>query len=468
MKPLALINVVGLTPSLLGAHTPNINRFLESGKLTTLLEPYPAVTCTSQACMLTGKVPSEHGIVGNGWYFRDLAEVGFWKQSNALIQAPKVWDEIRKLKPGFKVSKLFWWYNMYSTADVSMTPRPHYPADGRKVFDIYTEPADLGKRVQAKIGKFPFFTFWGPNAGLACSEWIAKAAMETFDEAKADLTLIYLPHLDYPLQRLGPNHASIHSEVVKVDVLLGQLINFYEKHNVSVMLVSEYGISEVNTAIHPNRILREAGYLKVRKSVDWEVIDFGACPALAVSDHQISHIYLRDVAIANEVANLFRSNKDIQQVIMPNEREQYGLNHERAGDIILIAKSNAWFTYYYWENDALAPDYARCVDIHRKPGYDPVELFVDPKIPFPKLKVAYTLAKKMLGLRYYMDVIPLDPSLVKGSHGTPAQNRVDRPVCITSHDVWNSMISDKQTEVPIEIPMTDVYQLIYRYFSSQS
>src|SRR5437762_281720 len=212
MKRLAVINVVGLTESLIGRHTPRIAELLKRGAKASIVPAFPAVTCTAQSNYLTVKRPTEHGIVANGWYNRELAEVLFWKQSNHLVQARKIWDELRALDPKFTCATLFWWYNMYSSADYSITPRPMYPADGRKVFDIYTWPCSIRTEIKSDLGEFPFPCFWGPAAGVdtpqgtadAASRWIAESAKWIEDKYQPTLSLVYLPHLDYNLQRLGP------------------------------------------------------------------------------------------------------------------------------------------------------------------------------------------------------------------------------------------------------------------------
>ncbi|MBI5772336.1 MAG: alkaline phosphatase family protein, partial [Verrucomicrobia bacterium] len=213
MKRTAVLNVVGLSESLLGPHTPAINAFRQRGALATITPAFPAVTCTAQSNYLTGKTPSQHGIVANGWYDRSLAEVQFWKQSNHLVTAPKIWDELRALDPQFTCAQLFWWYNMYSTADWSITPRPMYPADGRKFFDIYAWPYSLRTDIKRDLGEFPFPGFWGPAAGIdtpqgkadSVSRWIADTAKWMEEKQSPTLNLVYLPHLDYNLQRLGPH-----------------------------------------------------------------------------------------------------------------------------------------------------------------------------------------------------------------------------------------------------------------------
>ena len=447
-----VLDIVGLTRSLIGPHTPRIKEFLDEGWSARLKEPFPALTCSSQAAMLTGELPAQNGIVANGWYFKDLAEVGFWKQNNSLIQGEKIYDTLKRQYPGFTCAKLFWWYNMYSAADWSVTPRPQYPADGRKIFDVYTEPQSLHAPMIKDLGPFPFFTFWGPGSGLACSQWIGACAKWTFENKRPDLSLVYLPHLDYCLQRFGPGAPEIPAELAAIDKVVGDLIDFYKARGVRIMMVSEYGITKVTRHLHPNRILRQAGLLTVRDSLSWELLDAGASQAFAVSDHQICHIYVKDKALIPKVAALFEKEPGQRAVLHGEAIKKAGLDHERSGDVILMAEPDNWYTYYYWLDDRKAPDFARCVDIHRKPGYDPVELFLDPTKKAIKLKMAWTLLKKILGFRYYMDVIPLMPELVRGSHGTPADDPLEAPL----------VISDFAAAKPVTdtLPMTSVRDLI--------
>jgi predicted AlkP superfamily pyrophosphatase or phosphodiesterase len=425
MQRTAVINVVGLTPSLIGAHTPRIAQFAAKNSVTNIVPAFPAVTCTAQSNYVTGTKPTEHGIVGNGWYNRELAEVQFWKQSNHVVHGKKIWDVLRERDPKFTCAKLFWWYNMYSTADYSMTPRPMYPADGRKVFDIYTHPFSIREEIKLELGNFPFPTFWGPAAGVdtpqgradAVSRWIAESAKWTENKYSPTLSLIYLPHLDYNLQRFGPKDARIAKDLAEIDAIVGDLISFFEKRNVEVALLSEYGIVEVDTPIHLNRLFREQGWLAIKDELGLEILDCGGSKVFAVADHQVAHIYINDPSLRGKVRTLLENTTGIDAVLDESQKVAVGIAHQRAGDLVAVAKERAWFTYYYWQEDARAPDFARCVDIHRKPGYDPVELFLDPKIPAVKLKILWRLLQKRLGFRMLMNVIPLDASLVKGSHG---------------------------------------------------
>ncbi|HLH32987.1 MAG TPA: alkaline phosphatase family protein [Terriglobia bacterium] len=454
MHRTVVINVVGLTGKLLGPHTPNLNRFAGQGVRVPIRTITPAVTCSVQATFLTGLMPRDHGIVGNGWYFRDLAQVWLWRQSNHLVEGEKIWDSARRRDARFTCAKMFWWYNMYSGADFSVTPRPLYPADGRKIADIYSEPADLSDRLKAEIGEFPFFHFWGPQADILSSEWIAESSIRTFDWHSPTLSLIYLPHLDYNLQRLGPDHPSISLDVQAIDKVCGKLIAHFQNAGARIVVLSEYGITSVTGPIHINRVLRQAGFIRVRPELGLEVLDPGASPAFAVADHQIAHVYVNDKSKLSDVKKLLESTPGIEQVLDEQGKNEIGLDHPRAGDLVAIASADKWFTYYYWLNDAVAPDFARTVDIHRKPGYDPAELFIDPALTFPKLKIGRILLKKILGFRYLMNVIPLDAGLVKGSHGRITDNPADGPVFISS---------EKATVEAEELPATAVKDVLLRH-----
>lgn len=440
MPRLAVLNVVGLTEGLLGPHTPRLQAWRARGACALIQPAFPAVTCTAQSNYLTGQSPAQHGIVANGWYDRSLAEVQFWKQSNHLVQAPKIWETLRKELPGFTCAKLFWWYNMYATADFSITPRPLYPADGRKVFDVHTWPYEIRPAIKKDLGEFPFPTFWGPAAGVpspqgppeAASRWIAQSARWIEERHQPTLSLVYLPHLDYNLQRLGPAHPAIAEDLRRIDAVAGDLIDFFQSRDVQVLVLSEYGITAVDTPIHLNRLFRARGWLALKDELGREYLDAGASRVFAVADHQVAHVYVNDPSCLAEARRLLEATAGVARVYGAEEKGRQGIGHARAGDLVAVARENAWFTYYFWEDDRLAPDYARTVDIHRKPGYDPVELFLDPQLRGVKARIAWRLLQKKLGFRMLMDVIPLDASLVRGSHGACPARREDWPVLMTN------------------------------------
>lgn len=448
MQKTVVIDIVGLSESVITEYTPFLKSYIAQNHLSKIKPVLPAVTTTSQSVYVTGKYPTDHGIVGNGWYDATDAEVKFWKQSNHLVGAEKIWDEAKKRNTAFTCAKMFWWYNMYSSADYSVTPRPQYHQDGVKAPDCYSYPPELRDELQAKLGTFPLFSFWGPNANIKSSKWIADASMYVDAMYDPTLQLIYLPHLDYCLQKFGVDFPKIKKELGEIDALIQELVTYFESRSAKIILLSEYGINNVTEPIHVNRVLRQHGYLAIREERGLELLDAGASAAFAVSDHQISHIYVKNKDQIPEIKALLSTIPGVSKVLDAKEKKANHIDHPRAGDLILIADTDKWFTYYYWLDDSKAPDFARCVEIFKKPGYDPVEMFMDPSNPLIKLKAGYKLARKLSGFRYLMDVIPLDATLIKGSHGSPDCAKEFYPVFIS-----------KNKEVD-EIAPTDVYNLI--------
>ena len=454
MRRTVVLNVVGLTPDLLGPHTPRLSAFASSGRLATVSPVLPAVTCSVQATYLTGAWPDAHGIVGNGWYFRDECEIKFWRQSNKLVQQPKIWERARALDPSFTCANLFWWFNMYSSVEYAVTPRPMYPADGRKLPDIYTQPGALRGALQSELGQFPLFNFWGPATSIRVSQWIAEAARRIDRRYQPTLTLIYLPHLDYGLQRLGPAHSDVARDLREIDAVCGDLIDTFRAAGAQVIVLSEYGITPVRRAIHLNRRLREHGLLALRDELGRELLDAGASAAFAVADHQVAHVYVNDSDRLPDVRALLEATDGVAEVLDHTGKQAYHLDHARAGELVAIAEPDAWFTYYYWLDDQRAPDFARTVDIHRKPGYDPVELFFDPRRKLLKARAAGTLLKRQLGFRTLLEVVPLDASLVRGSHGRAPETPGQSPVFITERI--------ELLEAPV-VQATDVCELLLRH-----
>jgi predicted AlkP superfamily pyrophosphatase or phosphodiesterase len=362
-----------------------------------------------------------------------------------------VWEAARRRLPGFTCAKLFWWYNMYSSADWSVTPRPTYPADGRKIPGIYTQPHDLKYELERALGPFPLFQFWGPGAGLTSSRWIADAARLVLGRYLPTLTLVYLPHLDYDHQRYGPDDPHSRAALRAVDGLVADLVGDARQAGADVLVVSEYGIRPVRRAVDINRALRRAGLLAVQQTTAGELLDAGVSRAFAVADHQVAHVYVRDPADVGVARAEIEKLDGVADVLDGKAKEAVGLDHPRAGDLVAVAAPEAWFTYYYWLDDAQAPDFAPTVEIHRKPGYDPAELFLATPGPRTKLRVARRLAQKALGFRYVMDVIPLHGTFVRGSHGRLADDPAHGPVLIGSHAAL------RPTTAPA---MTDLFSLM--------
>jgi len=454
----AVLNVVGLTPELIGEHTPFLSEWTSKGRISPVKSMTPAVTCSVQATYLTGKMPVDHGIVGNGWYFREMDEIKFWRQSNKLIEAPKIWEKLKEEDPEFTCANLFWWYNMNSTVDYLITPRPIYRSDGVKVPDILTKPMSFRDELQNSLGQFPLFNFWGPNTHIGSSQWIADSAKMTEVKYEPTLTLVYLPHLDYNLQRIGPEHIEISKDLNEIDQLCKNLIEFYESKDTRVILISEYGIEQVHKPVSLNKILRKNGYITVREELGGEIMIPGSSRAFAVTDHQLAHVYIRDKENIQPVKEILESVDGVEKVLDKEGQKPYKMNHFRSGELVVIAEKGAWFTYYYWLDDHKAPDFAPTVDIHTKPGYDPAELLVDPDIALPKLKAGFRLLQKKLGFRYMMDLIPINGEGIKGSHG-----RADIP------KMSGPLISSQYADlIPNEwMEPTDVFDVIYQHIKSK-
>ncbi|MGZ8549231.1 MAG: alkaline phosphatase family protein [Chitinophagaceae bacterium] len=444
MHKTVVIDIVGLSSSLITEHTPFLKKYTAEKGLNTIEPMLPALTTSVQSTFVTGKWPAEHGIVGNGWYDRLDCEIKFWKQSNKLVLEEKIWERAKKMDPSFTCSKMFWWYNMYSGADYSVTPRPNYLADGRKLPDCYSHPSELRDELQKELGQFPLFKFWGPATDVSSTQWIADASVYTDKKYDPTLTLIYLPHLDYCLQKYGQDMPAISKDLSGIDKIVEQLVNYYTGKGARIILLSEYGITNVDRPVHINRELRKKGLLQIRTERGLELLDPGASKAFAVADHQVAHIYINDASVLSEVRQTLEQIPGIQLILNKEEQKQYHIDHERSGDLVVMADERSWFTYYFWFDDAKAPDYARVVDIHKKPGYDPVELFMT-----SKARAGYKLLRKKLALRYVMDVIPLDATLIKGSHGRLVSEKEFQPVLITGQ------IKDQQ------IKAAEVYTIIW-------
>ena len=435
--PTVVLLAAGLSLNLVGDRLPSLRRFARAcGGVRPLLPDLPAVTCTVQSSMLTGLPPGRHGAVANGWYERDSAEIRFWRQSNRLVQGEKVWETAARRDPTVTTANLFWWFDMYSGATYAVTPRPMYPADGRKIPVVWTQPPEWRDLMQSRLGRFPLFHFWGPASDIRSTTWIAGCAMEAWRLARPTLTLVYLPHMDYCLQKSGPAGAEIPRELRELDRQLDVLLEFFQKEGVRPIVVSEYGIEPVTTPVPLNLVLRREGLLRLRMELGREQLDAGASAAFAVVDHQVAHVYLErpeDVTIHERVAAILRQTPGVEQVLDRAAQESLGLAHARSGDFLCVAAPGHWFSYGWWEDPARAPDYARTVDIHRKPGYDPCELILDPALRLPWFRTRWTLLKRALGLRSLMEVIPLDASLVRGSHGRVEVARGFEPLLIADN-----------------------------------
>jgi predicted AlkP superfamily pyrophosphatase or phosphodiesterase len=448
LRPVVLIDVVGLTPQLI-EHMPHLREL--GGTRAELGTVLPAVTCSVQSTFLTGLLPREHGIVGNGWYFRELGEVFLWRQHNRLVTGEKLWETARAAHPGYRAANLCWWYAMGASTDITLTPRPVYHADGRKSPDCYVRPPALHDELTAELGTFPLFHYWGPTASITSSRWIIAAARRVLRTDRPELTMVYVPHLDYELQRFGPSGPQAVAAAAELDTCLAPLLDDARNAGAAIVVVSEYGITAARRPVDVNRALRADGLLEVYTQVGMEYLDPWTSRAFAVADHQIAHLYIQDSSALARVRDLVASLPGVDEVLDRAAQARYGLDHPRSGELTAIAEPDAWFTYYYWLDNDRAPDFARAVDIHRKPGYDPAELLFDPGDPLVKARAGLNLIRKKAGLRYTMSTAPLDPSWVRGTHGRLPDSPAEGPILLSS---------DELSGLTKRIPATGIRDLV--------
>jgi len=425
-----VINVAGLSSALVD-EIPSLAALGKKGVRLGLEPVLPAVTCTMQATLTTGERPSRHGIIANGLYFHDTCEVRFWEQSAHLVNAPRAWDlplriancelRIEKKKtppahnpqstirnPQSKVAMLFWQQSLYGSADVVLTPKPiHGPGD-QLIQDCYSKPADLYARLAAgestlapgqMRGPFNLMHYWGPMAGIGSSRWIADASIFVWRDEKPDLLLTYLPHLDYSGHRAGPDSDVHRAAAREIEPLVAGLIAAAEAEGGRVVVLSEYSFLPVRRQVALNRVLREAGLLCVREVAGGEYLYPGDSRAFAMVDNQVAHIYFPQSpdleADVRKVKALLEKTDGVAAVLADNGKAAANLDHVRSGELVALAAPDAHFVYYWWLDDAKAPPFARTVDIHAKPGFDPAELLID----MPRR------------------AIPLTAENIRGSHG---------------------------------------------------
>jgi predicted AlkP superfamily pyrophosphatase or phosphodiesterase len=398
------------------ARMPHLQAFMSAGDLAPLAPSFPAVTCPVQANMTTGKLPHEHGVIANGFYWRERREVEMWTAWNDCILAPQIWDILHAEKPGVTSAIWFPLHSKGAGADYICTPAPIHNPDGSESLWCYTRPETLYSDFLAELGHFPLHHFWGPLANIASTEWIFNSAVIAARRFRPHFFYIYVPHLDYAAQREGPESQAAQISVTQLDEALGQLVRgmngAYPGDSLLWLVASEYVITPVDHASFPNRLLREAGLLKVREANGAELLDFEQSDAWVMVDHQLGHVFVRErnPAVIERVVQLFRAQPGIAEVLAGHERARYDLVHERSGDVVLISTPNSWQAYYWWFDDARAPAFARKVDIHNKPGYDPLEMHLD-------------LAT--MG-------VSLDTRLARGSHGAPPRDDAQRGVILSS------------------------------------
>jgi len=405
MKKLIVLDVVGITNKILkNVNLPNIVKIFEDGFCASMIPPFPAVTCTVQASLTSGHYPERHGIICNGHYDRNHKQVSFWEQYNSSVEMPRIWDILKKTNPNLKTAVLFWQNSLYINSDIVITPKPIH-LENKMIMWCYSKPVNYYEELVEHLGEFDLKWYWGPFVSIKSTKWIIEATKYTINKHKPDLVLVYLPHLDYAAQKFGPSSNEFKQSLFELDNIIGDLIEFLNssvQNEYEIIIHAEYGFFDVKNSISPNIILRDNGMLATRIIDGKEYVDFENSKAFAMVDHQVSHVYLKN-GYEDKIKMIFESNENIVNILDKKSQKSFRINHSKSGELILCAEKDSWFNYYWWVDEKFAPPFSFSVDIHRKPGYDPLELFLDKKTK----------------------TISQDTSLVKGSHGICDQKDQD-------------------------------------------
>ena len=433
MKKLIVLDIVGLSKKQFEKLKPkNISKILENGSYGSFEPSFPAVTCSVQASIFSGTYPSEHGIISNGYYDDLFKKISFWEQPTNLVKKPRIWDLLKKNEPNFFTALLFLQNSLYANSNVVLTPKPLH-LENKMVMWCYSKPENFYEKITESLGTFDLKSYWGPFSSLKSSDWIINSAKITIQKHSPDLLVTYLPHLDYTSQKFGPNSDEFKKSVDELDALIGDFLLFLNQeypNTYEIMILSEYNFNEVNNSISPNLLLRQHGLLSTRRIEEKDYIDYEFSKAFALVDHQIAHLYIKP-GYLDQVKSIF-NNESVGSILDNNLQKEFKINHPRSGDLILCSNTDSWFNYYWWDDIKHAPDFTFNVDIHRKPGYDPLELFID----------------------FQSKTISHDTSLIKGSHGLISKDPMNSPLIGTS---FESNIHDK-------IPVVEIKNKIQNFF----
>lgn len=426
-----LLDVVGLEVKHLDSGlVPNIAKITANGETAKLEPTFPSVTSTVQASILSGRYPREHGIISNGLYDRNTYNVSFWEQSSSLVQAQRVWDMVKQ-KNSKKTAVLFWQNTMYANSDIVVTPRPIH-LDDKMIMWCYSKPVGYYEKLKEKLGEFNLASYWGPFASSKSSEWIANAAEYTLDNERPNFLFVYIPHVDYSAQRFGKGAVQVRDDLKKADEIVGRLVqktaDLGIQDETQFVIISEYAFNDVKGAVPLNLVLRNAGLLSIRTIQEKEYLDFEYSKAFAMVDHQVAHLYIKK-GYETETRKALENTDGVERILDNTGKKELAIDHERSGELIAISARDRWFSYYWWHDENRAPDFAGKVDIHRKPGYDAVELFIDQKTKS----------------------IPLDASLVKGSHGRPPDLRTEEGFAFYGSSKRHGIISDSKSARCVDI-----------------
>jgi len=406
-----LLSIPGLRQEDL-ARMPTLRALAAAGSCVPLDPGFPAITCPVQATLTTGVGPAAHGILANGLFDRGSHHLEMWISPDSVHRHPRLWDQLKSARPELRTAAWFALQSKHATADLVCLPAPKHNPDGSETMWCHTNPEPLYGSLRETLGEFPLHKFWGPIAGIESSRWIARSFLEASRPSPPHFAYVYLPHLDYAAQRTGPDSPPAHAACGELDAEIAQVIEGFGglvgRDRLTVLIAGEYRIRPVSHTLFPNRILREAGLLAVHDTAEGELLDIAGSRAWALADHQVSHIYLQnggDAGLVEQIAALFRGRAGVSRVLMGADLAKAGLTpsfppgkESRCGDLVIESTPESWQSYFYWLDDGKAPGFARTIDIHKKPGYDPLELHLD-RTKLPAIS------------------IPLDTSLVKGSHG---------------------------------------------------
>lgn len=406
-KPLIVMLLAGLSENLIrSGHAPNLERYSQETGLCAFDPQLPALTLSMQATFTTGAPPSRHGIVGNGFFDRTWLEHRFWNAPAPLVECERFWQKPEA--KGYRCGALFWWNCLGTDLDVYMNVAPIHGPGGKTVSSCYSAPSDLYPAIEKELGPFPLHRFWGPAITLESSAWILAATERVAREADLDLLLTYIPHMDFSLQRSGPGSDEANQHLQQLDDLLKPILEQALEGKIDLMLLSEYGISKVGGAVGLNRALLEKDGFRVRTVNGLDYPDLVGSSAFAICDHQVAHVYIKRSEDTESVSGYLSGLPGVAKVLDKEGKAGCGLDHPRSGDLVVLSAPDRWFEYTWWTDPARAPEYAFTVDIHRKIGYDPLELIWDPQ------------NSRIAG----------DPGLIKGSHGLIPDDPGDRPVAI--------------------------------------
>jgi len=434
MKKLIVLDIVGLSKNQFEKiKPPNISKILEHGWYDSFEPSFPAVTSSVQASIFSGTYPSEHGIIANGYYNDVFKQISFWEQPSDLVQKSRIWDTLKQNYSNFTTGLLFFQNTLFANSDVVITPKPLH-LDKKMIMWCYSKPKNFYEKITESIGNFDLKSYWGPFASIDSSTWIINSAKLTITNTQPHLLMVYLPHLDYASQKFGPESFEFKKSVAELDDIIGDFLIFLENefpNTYELMILSEYTFNNVNTSLSPNLILRDNDFLATRRIDGKDYIDYEFSKAFAMVDHQIAHIYIKS-GYEDEVYNVFKNNP-VGNILTAESKKLFNINNPKSGDLIITSEPDSWFNYYWWDDVKYAPDFTFTVDIHRKPGYDPLELFLD----------------------FKTKTISQDTSLIKGSHGLIPNDEKDLPLIGTS---YTSKSNEKPSVVQIKNKILNYFQ----------